>query len=53
MAAAVFLASRLFSRLLFDAADVDRPRMTSIAFLNGSILDTALAVDTSCKRHGR
>jgi hypothetical protein len=51
MAAAVLAASRLFSRLLFGGADRDRPRMTSIAFLKGSILDADLAVDAACKRH--
>ena len=52
MAAAVLLAARLFSRILFGRADADRPRMTSIAFLRGSVLDTALAVDATCGRHG-
>jgi hypothetical protein len=51
MAAAVLAASRLFSRLLFAGADRDRPRMTSIAFLKGSILEADLAVDASCPRH--
>ena len=51
MAAAVLLASRLFSRLLFDGVDVERPRMTSIAFLRGSVLDADLAMDASCSRH--
>lgn len=53
MAAAVLVASRLFSRLLFDAADRDRPRMTSIAFLKASILDADLAIDAACRRHAK
>jgi molybdopterin/thiamine biosynthesis adenylyltransferase len=51
MAAAVLAASRLFSRLLFNGADRDRPGMTSIAFLKGSVLDADLAVDATCPRH--
>ncbi|MEA2908971.1 MAG: hypothetical protein QOJ15_1052 [Bradyrhizobium sp.] len=52
MGAAVLLAARLFSRVLFGGPDADRARMTSIAFLRGSVLDTALAVDATCGRHG-
>lgn len=51
MAAAVLLSARLFSRVLFGGGDIDRPRLTSIAFLRGSILDAALAMDASCTRH--
>jgi molybdopterin/thiamine biosynthesis adenylyltransferase len=53
MAAAVLMASRLFSQVLFPAGPhASRRKMTSLAFLAGSLEDGALAIDPSCRRCG-
>ncbi len=53
MAASALLAARLFARLLFPTAPLNRlAPMTSIAFLNASIDHARLSVDPFCRRCG-